>query len=78
MRQAPPNVPWHRVVGANGRLPIARRSPELRAEQHALLLAEDVPFSGQGEQVDLSEAQWPLDDCHSNSKPSRRESRNNP
>jgi methylated-DNA-protein-cysteine methyltransferase related protein len=41
-------VPWHRVVGADGYLRIARRSPELRAEQEARLEAEGVTFTPGG------------------------------
>ncbi len=41
-------VPWHRVVGADGYLRIARRSPELRAVQQSLLEAEGVTFDTRG------------------------------
>ena len=75
MRQAPSDVPWHRVVGAGGRLPIARRSPELRAEQRALLLAEGVPFSRDGEVVAMASAQWPLDEDGQEQELWRRERR---
>ena len=42
MSQAPADVPWHRVVGADGYLRIARRAPELKAIQRGLLEAEGV------------------------------------
>lgn len=41
-------VPWHRVVGADGYLRIARRSPELGAEQRKRLEAEGVAFTPGG------------------------------
>lgn len=41
-------VPWHRVVGADGYLRIARRSPELRARQQELLEAEGVTLDSRG------------------------------
>jgi methylated-DNA-protein-cysteine methyltransferase-like protein len=44
MRFAPKDVPWQRVVGAGGRLPIARRSPELKLLQARLLEQEGVIF----------------------------------
>ncbi|GAB4463737.1 MAG: hypothetical protein OHK0029_32880 [Armatimonadaceae bacterium] len=40
-------VPWHRVVGADGYLRIARRSPELKRLQKELLEAEGVGFTAQ-------------------------------
>src|SRR5690348_10404477 len=46
MRFAPGDVPWQRVVGAGGRLPIARRSPELKLLQLRLLTLEGVEFCG--------------------------------
>ena len=44
MSLAPEDVPWQRVVGADGYLRIAKRSPELRQLQRALLEAEGVTF----------------------------------
>jgi methylated-DNA-protein-cysteine methyltransferase-like protein len=41
-------VPWHRVVGADGYLRIARRSPELKALQQARLEDEGVRVSESG------------------------------
>jgi methylated-DNA-protein-cysteine methyltransferase related protein len=37
-------VPWHRVVGADGYLRIARRSAELAKEQRTRLESEGVTF----------------------------------
>ena len=42
MAQVPQGVPWHRVVGADGYLRIAARSPHLRHLQQSLLEAEGV------------------------------------
>lgn len=42
MSLAPPDVPWWRVVGADGYLRIARRSPQLKAIQRSHLEAEGV------------------------------------
>jgi methylated-DNA-protein-cysteine methyltransferase related protein len=41
-------IPWFRVVGADGRLPIAKRSPEAAKEQRERLEAEGVRFSENG------------------------------
>ena len=59
MRYAPPDVPWQRVVGAGGYLPIAKRSPEAMQRQLALLRAEGVPFHPDDPyRVDMAKAQW--------------------
>jgi methylated-DNA-protein-cysteine methyltransferase related protein len=42
MAQCPDDVPWWRVVAKDGRLPLAKRSPELALDQERRLLAEDV------------------------------------
>lgn len=42
LSSAPDGVPWHRVVGADGYLRIARRAPELKALQRRLLEDEGV------------------------------------
>jgi alkylated DNA nucleotide flippase Atl1 len=46
----PEDVPWHRVVRADGTVPMGR--PQLER-----LLAEEVPM--RGNRVDLSHARWP-------------------
>lgn len=59
MRFAPRDVPWQRVVGAKGFLPIAKRSPDLYLEQRRLLEREGVVFiSGDAPRVDMSVSQW--------------------
>jgi methylated-DNA-protein-cysteine methyltransferase-like protein len=42
------NVPWWRVVGKDGNLPIRKRHPELSAQQRELLEAEGVLFDDNG------------------------------
>ena len=44
MNVCPPEVPWQRVVGAGGHLPIGKRSPELKMRQRQLLESEGVEF----------------------------------
>ena len=44
MSLAPEGVPWQRVVGADGYLRIAKRSPHLKALQRQLLEAEGITF----------------------------------
>jgi methylated-DNA-protein-cysteine methyltransferase-like protein len=48
MSMAPPDVPWQRVVGADGYLRIAKRSPHLRQLQQELLTAEGVIVNEKG------------------------------
>jgi methylated-DNA-protein-cysteine methyltransferase-like protein len=48
MAFAPEDVPWWRVVGADGTLRIARRDPMLAQLQRAHLQAEGVPFDENG------------------------------
>ncbi len=43
-RNMPEDVPWWRVVGKNGNLPIRKRHPELSVLQRELLEAESVEF----------------------------------
>ncbi|MGQ9523387.1 MAG: MGMT family protein [Armatimonadota bacterium] len=52
MAVSPEDVPWHRVVGADGTLKIARRGPEWAAHQRKLLEAEGVAFLPDG-RVDM-------------------------
>jgi methylated-DNA-protein-cysteine methyltransferase-like protein len=59
MRSVPKGVPWQRVVGAGGALPIAKVSPELKSRQRELLEKEGVVFlSGANERVDMRRFQW--------------------
>jgi methylated-DNA-protein-cysteine methyltransferase-like protein len=57
MSVCPSNVPWHRVLGAGGRLSIARRSAELGILQRQLLTSEGVGFLSNG-CVDMHRHQW--------------------
>ena len=50
------DVPWQRVVGANGNLPIGKRSPYLAQRQRELLEGEDVAFKENGN-VDMAKHQ---------------------
>lgn len=52
MSDCPEDVPWHRVVGYDGALRTARRSPEIYAEQKARLTAEGVTFDSKGHVLD--------------------------
>jgi methylated-DNA-protein-cysteine methyltransferase-like protein len=59
MRHVPPDVPWQRVVGAGGRLPIAKLSPEAKLRQHRLLEEEGVRFSERDpDRIDMARSQW--------------------
>lgn len=59
MALVPKDVPWQRVVGADGHLPIGKRSPELKMQQIKLLSAEGVQFSANSPDcVDMSRCQW--------------------
>ena len=44
MTVCPPDVPWQRVVGAGGHLPVGKRSPTLMIRQRELLENEGVEF----------------------------------
>ena len=50
------DVPWQRVVGASGNLPIGKRSPFLAQRQRELLEAEGVAFKENGN-VDMAKHQ---------------------
>jgi len=59
MRNVPADVPWQRVVGAGGNLPIAKVSLELKSRQRELLEQEGVVFlPGGSERVDMRKSQW--------------------
>lgn len=63
MRFAPPDVPWHRVVGWNGAFPVGKRSPEVRMQQIQRLQAEGTPFSShEPPRLDMRSAVWMVDD----------------
>jgi methylated-DNA-protein-cysteine methyltransferase related protein len=59
---APSDVPWHRVVGAGGHLPIGKRSHDLMVLQRRLLAAEGVKFVGERNVVDLASARFDSSD----------------
>lgn len=44
MARAPEDVPWWRVVAADGRLPVGKRDPSLLLRQRRLLQEEGVGF----------------------------------
>ncbi len=48
MSAAMGDVPWWRVVGKDGKLPISKRNPNLAREQRELLEAEGVAFDDEG------------------------------
>lgn len=48
MQEVPPHVPWWRVVGKSGNLPIRKRNPELSLSQRQRLEAEGVGFDEEG------------------------------
>jgi methylated-DNA-protein-cysteine methyltransferase-like protein len=50
-------LPWHRVLGAGGRLTLARLDPDSALTQRLRLEAEGVRFTSRG-RVDLSLCQW--------------------
>lgn len=56
MRHCPADLPWWRVVGGDGRLPIAQRDPGLAHEQRARLISEGVRFDG--DVIDMREFGW--------------------
>ena len=58
MRYAPPDVPWQRVVGAGGTLPIAKLGPEKQILQRDLLQQEGVAFVGDSLKIDMAHSQW--------------------
>ena len=48
LRNCPMDVPWWRVVGSDGRLPIAKQSVDLEYEQLRRLEAEGVSLKPDG------------------------------
>ncbi len=57
MAVAPQDVPWQRVVGAGGTLPISKRGPEMPIRQRRLLENEGATFLPSG-RVDMARCQW--------------------
>jgi methylated-DNA-protein-cysteine methyltransferase-like protein len=59
MAVVPEGVPWQRVVGAGGTLPIGKRSQELKLRQRRLLEQEGVVFlTSDPDRVDMVRCQW--------------------
>ena len=50
-------LPWHRVLGAGGRLTLAKLDPDGALTQRLRLEAEGVRFTSRG-RVDMSAHQW--------------------
>jgi methylated-DNA-protein-cysteine methyltransferase-like protein len=68
LRYIPDDVPWQRVVGAGGHLPIAKRSPEAKLLQRRLLTQEGATFLERDpDRVDMPRSQWLPDAGHANS-----------
>ncbi|MCC6728631.1 MAG: MGMT family protein [Chthonomonadales bacterium] len=61
MNNAPEDVPWQRVVGAGGNLPIGKRGTPLMMRQRQLLEQEGVPFRADG-RIDMGACQLRADD----------------
>lgn len=57
MNVCPPDVPWQRVVGAGGHLPIGKRSATLAMRQRELLEREGIAFLW-NDRVDMTRFQW--------------------
>lgn len=53
-------LPWWRVVGHDGRFPLAKYRPDLAVEQEELLQAEEVEFLERG-RVAIAFARWEID-----------------
>jgi methylated-DNA-protein-cysteine methyltransferase-like protein len=60
MAHCPPDVPWWRVVGADGRLPIWKKDPNLEVVQHDRLVEEGVDFDMEGK-VRMDDFAWTPD-----------------
>jgi methylated-DNA-protein-cysteine methyltransferase-like protein len=50
-------LPWHRVLGAGGRLTLARLDPDGALDQRLRLEAEGVRFTARG-RVDMARCAW--------------------
>ncbi|HMS55093.1 MAG TPA: MGMT family protein [Fimbriimonadaceae bacterium] len=59
MAACPPELPWWRVVGKSGALPIHKRDPHLAMEQQERLRAEGIDF--QDNIVDMARFGWVFD-----------------
>ena len=61
--RASDDVPWWRVVGKDGALPIRKRAPELEERQKKQLLKEGVIFTADG-QIDMIQCEWNFRHSH--------------
>lgn len=61
MYHAPDSVPWWRVVGKHGDLPIVKRDPQMAALQRHLLAQEGVAFHEDG-RVNMDVCLWHPDE----------------
>ncbi len=57
MSMCPEDVPWHRVVGAGGHLPLGKRTTTGAMLQRSRLEAEGVAFLQSG-RIDMARCQW--------------------
>jgi methylated-DNA-protein-cysteine methyltransferase-like protein len=64
-------LPWHRVLGAGGRLSLARLDPAAAETQRLRLAGEGVRFTSRG-RVDLSACQWRRGLAPRRPRPARR------
>lgn len=53
-------LPWWRVVGHDGRFPLAKYRPDLALEQARLLAAEEVGFKA-SDQVAIEAFRWEIE-----------------
>jgi methylated-DNA-protein-cysteine methyltransferase-like protein len=56
MARAPEGIPWWRVVGADGRMPVGKRDPSLLLLQRRTLEQEGVQF--EEDAVAMSRHRW--------------------
>jgi methylated-DNA-protein-cysteine methyltransferase-like protein len=61
MYSTPTDVPWQRVVGAKGYLPIGKRATELMMTQRRILELEGVKFLP-NDRIDMASHQWSGED----------------
>ncbi|HUK62110.1 MAG TPA: MGMT family protein, partial [Dongiaceae bacterium] len=64
-------LPWHRVLGAGGRITLAKLDPDAALTQRLRLEAEGVRFDGRG-RADLEAHAWPGPPRGRASHPTRR------
>ena len=57
MSNCPPDLPWWRVVAADGTLPVWKKDPTLAVIQHDRLAEEGVEFDAQGK-VRMDPHRW--------------------